>query len=217
MGLQQFEHRLERLVEGTFAKAFRGQLQPVELGKRLTREMDLHRAVSVRGLISPNVFEISLSPDDFERFGSFLDVLAEELVEAAQEHAQSSRYSFVGPVEVIIVKDSSLTKSTFTIETSVEEGEEVLAGAIVLEDGRRIGIGNVPITIGRLEECEIQINDTNASRRHAELRRDGGSVVIIDLSSTNGTRVNNAPITRHRLNNGDVITIGASVLRFEAN
>ncbi len=217
MGLQQFEHRLERLVEGTFAKAFRGQLQPVELGKRLTREMDLHRAVSVRGLISPNVFEINLSPDDFERFGSFLDVLAEELVDAAQEHAQSSRYSFVGPVEVTIAKNSSLAKSTFTIETSVSEGEEILSGSVVLEDGRRVGIGNVPLTIGRLEECEIQINDTNASRRHAELRREGGAVVIIDLSSTNGTRVNNALITRHRLNNGDVITIGATTLRFESN
>ena len=217
MGLQQFEHRLERLVEGTFARAFRGQLQPVELGKRLTREMDLHRAVSVRGLISPNVFEINLSPDDFERFGTFLDVLAEELVEAAQEHARNSRYSFVGPIEIIIGKDASLTTSTFSIESSVEEGEEVLAGTIVLEDGRRVGIGSAPITIGRLEECEIQINDTNASRRHAELRREGGMVVIIDLSSTNGTRVNNARITQHRLVNGDVITIGATTMRFEAN
>ncbi|HVB00095.1 MAG TPA: DUF3662 and FHA domain-containing protein [Acidimicrobiales bacterium] len=217
MGLQQFEHRLERLVEGTFAKAFRGQLQPVELGKRLTREMDLHRAVSVRGLISPNVFEIQLSPDDFERFGSFLDVLAEELVEAAQEHARSSRYSFVGPVEITIVKSASLAKSTFSIESSVEEGEEVLAGSVVLEDGRRVGIGNAPITIGRLEECEIQIDDTNASRRHAELRREGGAVVIIDLSSTNGTRVNNAPISQHRLLNGDLITIGSTTLRFETN
>ncbi len=217
MGLQQFEQRLERMVEGTFAKAFRGQLQPVELGKRLTREMDLHRAVSVRGLISPNVFEINLAPEDFDRFGSFLDVLAEELVEAAQEHAQNSRYSFVGPVEVVIVKNGSLTKSTFTIETTVEEGEEVLAGSVILDDGRRIGIGNAPITIGRLEECEIQIDDTNASRRHAELRRDGAAVVIMDLSSTNGTRVNNAPITRHRLSNGDVITIGVTTLRFESN
>ncbi|HUY06245.1 MAG TPA: DUF3662 and FHA domain-containing protein [Acidimicrobiales bacterium] len=217
MGLQQFERRLERLVEGTFAKAFRGQLQPVELGKRLTREMDLHRAVSVRGLISPNAFDISLAPDDFERFGSFLDVLAEELVEAAQEHARSSRYSFVGPIEVVIGKDAALSKSTFTIESSVIEGEEVLVGNVVLEDGRRIGIGNTPVTIGRLEECEIQINDTNASRRHAELRRESGSIVLIDLSSTNGTRVNNVIISQHRLVNGDVISIGTTTLRFEMN
>jgi len=217
MGLQQFEQRLERLVEGTFAKAFRGQLQPVELGKRLTREMDLHRAVSVRGLISPNVFDVNLSPEDFDRFGSFVDVLAEELVEAAQEHARTSRYSFVGPVEVTIGTDSSLARSTFTVEASVIEGEEDHSGSILLDDGRRIGIGSAPVTIGRLEECEIQINDPNASRRHAELRREGGEIVIIDLSSTNGTKVNGANISQHRLINGDVISIGATSLRFEAN
>ena len=49
MGLQQFEERLERLVEGTLAKPFRSNLQPVEIGRRLTREMDLHRRVGVRG------------------------------------------------------------------------------------------------------------------------------------------------------------------------
>src|SRR5487761_2742845 len=100
MGLQQFEHRLERLVEGTFAKAFRGALQPVELGRRLTREMDLHRAVAVRGVIAPNAFEVLLSEGDYERFGGFVDVLAAELADAAREHAQSEGYVFLGPVDV---------------------------------------------------------------------------------------------------------------------
>ena len=62
MGLQQFERRLERLVEGVFAKAFRSGLQPVELGRRLAREMDLHRTVGIRGTISPNHFDIALAP-----------------------------------------------------------------------------------------------------------------------------------------------------------
>src|SRR5688500_14866007 len=64
MGLQQFERRLERLVEGVFAKAFRSGLQPVEVGRRLTREMDLHRTVGVRGVLVPNWFEIALSAAD---------------------------------------------------------------------------------------------------------------------------------------------------------
>jgi len=66
MGLQQFERRLERLVEGAFAKAFRGELQPVELGRRITREMDLRRAVGVHGFIVPNDFNIFLAPADFQ-------------------------------------------------------------------------------------------------------------------------------------------------------
>ena len=68
MGLQQFERRLERLVEGAFAKAFRSGLQPVELGRRLSREMDLQRTVGVHGLIAPNKFTVALSPSDSERF-----------------------------------------------------------------------------------------------------------------------------------------------------
>ena len=71
MGLQQFEQRLERLVEGAFAKAFRSGLQPVEIGRRITREMDLGRRVGVRGLIAPNHFKVNLPSADFERFSSF--------------------------------------------------------------------------------------------------------------------------------------------------
>ena len=79
MGLQQFERRLERLVEGTFAKAFRSGLQPVEVGRRLSREMDLQRTVGVHGLIAPNQFKVAVSPDDAERFSSFSEALVREL------------------------------------------------------------------------------------------------------------------------------------------
>jgi hypothetical protein len=100
MGLQQFEERLERLVEGTLAKPFRSNLQPVEIGRRLTREMDLHRRVGVRGLIAPNAFAVTLSPADVSRFSNFIDALSRELSDAAREHARIEGYSFVGPVEV---------------------------------------------------------------------------------------------------------------------
>ena len=103
MGLQQFEERLERLVEGTLAKPFRSNLQPVEIGRRLTREMDLHRRVGVRGLIAaPNAFAVTLSPTDVARFSNFIDALSRELSDAAREHARIEGYSFVGPVEVEI-------------------------------------------------------------------------------------------------------------------
>ena len=100
MGLQQFEERLERLVEGTLAKPFRSNLQPVEIGRRLTREMDLHRRVGVRGLIAPNAFAVTLAPADVERFSNFIDALSRELADAAREHARIEGYSFVGPVDV---------------------------------------------------------------------------------------------------------------------
>ena len=217
MGLQQFEHRLERLVEGAFAKAFRGDLQPVELGRRLTREMDLHRSVGVRGLLAPNTFSVLLSTEDFERFGGFVDVLARELVDAAREHARSELYRFPGPVEVEIGADPSLAKGAFVIEATMQEGEDRSIGEVVMPDGHRVAIADQPITIGRLAECEIALSDPNISRRHAELRREGDAVYVIDLGSTNGTKVNGVRVRQQRLANADVITIGVTSLRFETN
>ncbi len=215
MGLQQFEQRLERLVEGAFAKAFRGELQPIELGRRLTREMDLRRAVSVRGLIAPNVFEVVLSTEDYERFGGFVDVLAQELVEAAHEHARNEGYAFLGPIEVHVEASDDLSRSTFMIAGEVIEGEERPAAFLVLPDGRRLGLLGEAVTIGRLPECTVQLNDPNASRRHAQVRRQGEAYVVVDLGSTNGTKVNGVPVRQHRLAEGDAITIGMSTLRFE--
>jgi|SRR5579871_2413959 len=215
MGLQQFEQRLERLVEGAFAKAFRGELQPVELGRRLTREMDLNRAVAVRTVIAPNSFEIVLSPEDFERFEGFVEVLARELADAAREHAGNEGYSFLGPVEVQINWSEELPRSTFAVTSAVVEGDDSPTDWIVLPDGRRIGIGLDELTIGRLPECAIAVSDPNVSRRHAQLRRNGDTVVIADLGSTNGTRVNGTPVQQQRLKDGDQITVGTTTLRFE--
>jgi len=215
MGLQQFEQRLERLVEGAFAKAFRGELQPIELGRRLTREMDLRRAVSVRGLIAPNVFEVGLSEEDFDRFGGFVDVLSQELVEAAREHARAEGYAFLGPVQVRIAPVEELSRSTFTIDGDVVEGEATPGAYLVLPDGRRLGLVEEAVTIGRLPDCAVQLNDPNVSRRHAQVRRQGEAFMVVDLGSTNGTKVNGIPIRQHRLIDGDALSIGMSTLRFE--
>jgi hypothetical protein len=216
MGLQQFEQRLERLVEGAFAKALKGELQPVELGRRLTREMDLQRSVVVHGIVAPNSFEVSLSAVDFDRFGGFVDVLARELVEAAREHAKSEKYTFVGPIEVAINRKTSLAKSAFHIVATVVEGTDPTMGWLVLGDGRRVDIADQPIVIGRLADCTIPINDPSASRRHAEITVENGAVYVTDLNSTNGTKVNGRRVERQRLVNRDLITIGTTSFRFEA-
>ena len=216
MGLQQFERRLERMVEGAFARAFRGELQPIELGRRLTREMDLHRAVSVRGLVAPNEFEVALSRDDYERFEGFLDALAKELAEAAREHAHAEGYTFLGAVVVEITSDAALPRSSFEIASEVVENAEKTAGWIVLPDERRVGVGAEPVTIGRMPDCTVPLADPNVSRRHAEVRRDGDRVFLVDLGSTNGTRVNGVPVHQRQLVDGDVVTVGITAFRYEA-
>jgi hypothetical protein len=216
MGLQQFEERLERLVEGTLAKPFRSNLQPVEIGRRLTREMDLHRRVGVRGLIAPNAFAVTLAPADVERFSNFIDALSRELSDAAREHAKNEGYLFVGPVEVEIFEGSTLKAGRFTVEAEVrEDADGGFLAELVLNDGRRVQIGTEPLVIGRLPECGVVLADSNVSRRHAELRRAGDSVVLTDLGSTNGTRVNGAPIRERVLASGDEVSVGSTRLIFE--
>jgi hypothetical protein len=216
MGLQQFERRLERLVEGVFAKAFRGGLQPVELGRRLTREMDSQRTVGVRGMLAPNAFTIAMAEADRRRFESFEDALVRELAEAAREHARAEGYHFLGPVTVELETDPALTSGMFLLSGAVQEGEGPV-GSLVLPDGNRVPVGEDPVTVGRLPECDVVLGDTKVSRRHAEVRRDGTDVILVDLGSTNGTKVNGAGVRERRLADGDEITVGTTVLRFEAS
>jgi hypothetical protein len=216
MGLQQFEERLERLVEGTLAKPFRSSLQPVEIGRRLTREMDLHRRVGVRGLIAPNHFAVTLSAADVGRFANFIEALSRELSDAAREHARIEGYSFVGPVEVEIFEGSGLKPGRFTVVAEVHESEDGgYLAELVMPDGRRVSLGSEPLVIGRLPECDIVLADSNVSRRHAELRRNGDTVVLTDLGSTNGTRVNGAPVRERVLASGDEVSVGSTKLIFE--
>ncbi|MDQ1356824.1 MAG: hypothetical protein QOF20_2319 [Acidimicrobiaceae bacterium] len=218
MGLQQFERRLERLVEGAFAKAFRSGLQPVEIGRRLTREMDVHRTVAPRGTLTPNHFTVALGPADRARLEPIEDELVSELISVARDYARAENYVFIGAVTVEMTTDPDLAPGMLLVSGDMQASEG--AGAsLVLPDGSRHGLGAAPVTIGRLPECEIVLGDVNASRRHVEVRQatdGGGGYVVVDLGSTNGTKVNGMGIHSHRLQHGDEITIGSTHLRFEA-
>ena len=218
MGLKQFEQRLERLVEGVFAKTFRSGLEPVELGRRLTREMDMERIVGVNGRVAPNHFAISLSPEDSRRFDTVAEALTRELAEAVREHARDEGYSFMGPVQIELDEDPSLGKGEFLVGSAMVEAPGGAAvGSLAMGDGRRVGIGEDPVSIGRLPECDVVLSDPNVSRRHAEVRRRGNDFVVVDLGSTNGTKVNGAGVRERVLVDGDEITVGGTHIRFEAS
>jgi hypothetical protein len=218
MGLKQFEQRLERLVEGVFAKTFRSGLEPVELGRRLSRQMDMERIVGVNGLVAPNHFTVSLSPDDSRRFDTVADALTRELAEAVREHARDEGYNFMGPVQIELEEDPSLGKGEFLVRSAMVEAPGGAAvGSLAMGDGRRVGIGEDPVSIGRLPECDIVLSDPNVSRRHAEVRRRGNDFVVVDLGSTNGTKVNGAGVRERVLVDGDEITVGGTHIRFEAS
>ena len=99
----------------------------------------------------------------------------------------------------------------------VEAPGGAAVGSLSLPDGRRIVVGEEPVDIGRLPECDVVLADPNVSRRHAEVRRAGTGFVVVDLGSTNGTKVNGAGVKERRLADGDEITVGGTKIRFEAS
>lgn len=219
MGLKGFERRLERLVEGVFAKAFKSSLRPVELGRRLIREMDDQRTVNVQGgVAAPNHFTITLGPDDYAQFTEIEESLLRALADEARTHARDEGYVFMGPVEVALQRDPDLGVGSFGLSARFKEGPGgTSGGSLVLPDGQRLPLGDGTITIGRASDAAVRLSDTSVSRRHAEVRRTRDGWTVVDLGSTNGTRINGVPVTDRRLEDGDTITVGDASLRFEAS
>lgn len=215
MGLQRFERRLERLVEGAFTKAFRSGLQPVDIGRRIVREMEAGRTLGMRGTVVPNAFSVRIAPEDFARFASFHEALQQELADAAREHARDERYTFEGPVTVEVLRDESMRKGDLRVQGRIVEGKTGPIGTLLLSDGRRIALGDADAIIGRLPDCVVALSDPQVSRHHARIHHDERGYRIVDLGSTNGTQVNGVLVREQALHDGDVILVGATSLRFQ--
>jgi len=217
VGLHGFERRLEALVEGVFSRAFRSGLQPVEIGRRLAREMDDQRTVGVHGLIAPNSFRVRLAESDRERFEAFEPTLLRELADAARAHARDEGYGFLGQVIVSLESDSILGPGQCAIAAEIKADPDGRVGTLVTTEGRRIPVADRPVVIGRLSSCDIPLGDPQVSRRHAEVRRDPEGFTVFDLGSTNGTVVNGSPVRERRLADGDELRIGSATIRFETS
>ena len=206
-------------MEGAFARAFKSGLRPVELGRRLVREMDDNRSVGVRGgTLVPNSFTVSLSASDLAQFEGVQESLTRELADAAREHARDEGYSFMGPVQVHLEEDDRLHTGAFQIVGKMVEGDGGSgAGSIVLPSGDRFTLTESVITVGRHPDSNLVLADPNVSRNHAEIRPQGDRYVVADLGSTNGTRVNGVRVNTQVLNDGDEITFGNTRMRFEAS
>lgn len=241
--LQRFERRLEGMVEGAFARAFKSEVEPVEIASAVQREMDDRAAIVAQGrTLVPNDFVVELSEADLERLSVYADSLGIELATLAREHAREQGYSFVGPVRMRFEAVPDLTTGTFRIRSGVIRGTTVEGGEIrrptsdlprpagafggrprLLVSGPDGSDGQMqrtyelasPVTmLGRGTDCDLRLVDPGVSRHHAELRVEDDEVVLVDLGSTNGTFVNGEPIRRVALIDGTRITLGRTTLVF---
>src|SRR2546430_12198423 len=177
MGLQRFERRLERLVEGTFAKAFRAGLEPVEIGRKIARALDQGRMIGVQGgWVVPNDVVVSLSSADLTRFSTYSDLLSRELADAARQYARDEGYHFLGPVTVALVEDDDLRAGHLEVDAEIVEGPAEHFRALILPDGRRGQLGGQPAGVRRVPHPAGSPSGGQGSPRPARGRPPGGGV-----------------------------------------
>ena len=195
------ERGLERAVSSAFAKAFKSEVQPVELASAIRRAMDDRAAVMGHGrTIVPNIYTVELSGTDFERLSGYEEALSDELVAAAQEHADSQRYQPGGPVQVTFHRDEELETGVFRVRpatsrrsiapsTQLPDRQPVppaqnapvsappqrqahapVQRPWLVVDGERYPLIGAHTVIGRDELADIVLDDPGISRRHCEVR-----------------------------------------------
>ena len=243
--LRQLEEKLAGLVEGTFSRAFKSEVRPVEIARKLAKEMESHKVTSVRRSYVPNEFTVWLSPGDREQFSGWEDELRDELAGYCMEHARRERLAMLTRPEITFRTDERLRLGEFGIQARLvrPEDEGAVQGdaghtqvysvserlseplkepnvrrgrAKLRHEGRSILLGGQGAVLGRSRECDVTVDDASVSRKHAEVRPSGGKWIVRDLGSTNGIKVNGRRVEgAQSLKPGDVIEMGKSRLTFE--
>ena len=114
--LRNLESKLAGLVEGTFSRAFKSEVRPVEIARKLAREMDEHRVQSLSRTYVPNEYTVWLSPDDREQFSGYEGELRRELSGYLLEHARKERVALLTPPEIAFKTDDRLRLGEFGIQ-----------------------------------------------------------------------------------------------------
>ncbi len=225
--LERFEDSLDRLVNGAFARAFKAEVQPVEIASALQREVNDRAAVIDRTrTVVPNVFHVELSAHDFARLSVFTEPLQVELATLVRDYAGEQSYTLLGPVQVVLGQDDELETGIFRVRSEARAEVTSAAGPVVaVEEARQPRLevaGNAyPLVravtrLGRGTDTDIRIEDPSASRHHCEIVL-GQPALVRDLNSTNGTFINGERITETELADGTTLMIGTTPLVFRSS
>jgi hypothetical protein len=203
---KSIEQRLENLVEGFFAKIFRSGLQPVEVGRRILREMAENKTVSVNRVYVPNDFRVLIGPDDYGRFKQMEAGLQREFSELIIDAAKENRWNLMGMPKVEFVEDAGIGKGEYRVEASLTADAES---------------GPSP-RVSTREPSESGDNVTRAiSSNTADrlgLARSGAELVVLDDAGQPKDRISitDPPITVGRLSSNDVVLSDPNVSRRHA-
>ena len=228
----RFEKKVEGAVNGVFARAFKGDVQPVEIAARLQRELDAEAKLMSRNKrLVPNEFSVHLSQHDHDKLAPYSNTLNAELATGLRNHAREMGYVFNGPVKIGFELDSHLPTGRFTVASQAVAGITPRSGRasetainrapLVLEvNGTQHPLQPPGLVLGRGSEADLRINDPGISRRHAQIRVNpagpGLQIDIVDLGSTNGIVVNGQRVQHAVLQEGSRIEIGSTRMLIHA-
>lgn len=239
MGLfSKMEKLSEKYIEGFFKNKFSGTIQPIEIARYLGREMRDKKTVSLSGVYVPNSYQVYIAEADWDNFAVFLTTVTEEMQEYIVKKAQEKKYSLASSPKVEFIKDNTLEKGTFAIESKFIEAPAISSqnpvanmGVTIIakmpeaaqaylyeetgqEQGHSFRLIEQIMIIGRKDDSDIVLNDSNVSRKHAKIEVILGQYFIKDLDSTNGVMVNGVKIQNKQLEPGDRIKLGTTLLEF---
>lgn len=234
--LDRIEQFIEHLMEASVGRVFRSPVQPAEIGRKLERAMMANLAASVDHPIAPNDFHVRMHPDDLVNVADYATSLTRQFETWLTDMAAARDYSIIDRIRVQLHADDSVRRREIRVTAAIadrpdhgrDQQEAVQRTEIyrVIHDTAGVsaillqGIDGVqgqlefvvrhPLTtIGRALDNTIVLDSTDVSRHHARLELSGNQARIIDLDSTNGTRVNGARVQERPLRAGDEIMFGA--------
>jgi hypothetical protein len=225
-GLQKFEQRLERLVSGAFARAFRSAVQPVEIAAALQRECDNNTQIlSRQRRMVPNDFHVELSQADMDRLSPYDSALVQELSGQLHEHGEKQSYVFAGPITIAFETADDLTIGRFRVRSQAHasvisnatQTQVRRARAFLDVNGTRHPLQPPGLVVGRGTDADLRITDPGVSRRHVEFTVDespaeGVRIAVHDLGSTNGMLVDGHRIATTPLHDGSEVRIGRTTI-----
>lgn len=211
--VEKFERRLERLVNGAFSKAFKSQIQPVEISSAIKAKMDQAAAVVDKDrILAPNSFHVLLSQADYNRLAQH-GSLVTEITKQIGAHVKKQRYQITAELDIKV--EPSTTLGLGQIRVSAEGSKTPDIKAVSWKpaldiNGKRYIVSKSRTTVGRDASADIQIDDAGLSRTHFAIVWDGSKASIEDLGSTNGTKIAGMKISSQVLSPDTVIQAGRS-------
>ncbi len=234
--LDRFEQSFERLMEGSVGRLFRSPIQPAEIGRKLERAMTSNQVVSVDATLVPNDYRVAMHPQDMVLFADFVPALCRQMEAWLTDLAAERGFSTIDRIRVQIAGDDTVPRRAIQVTAVIADRPDLdrdqqdalqrtelyrvireTSGVTPLRlrfvngmlAGQEFVLRKSVTTVGRALDNDIHLESGDVSRHHARFEQSEEGLRLIDLNSTNGTRVNGRPIRSSTfVRAGDEISFG---------